>query len=618
MCGIFGIFGIRAPVDGARVAEGLGALAHRGPDGHGSFIDPERRVALGHTRLAIIDPEGGAQPLANEDGSVVAVVSGELYDFVRIRTELVARGHRFRTASDSEILVHLWEERGPACLEELRGEFAFLVWDARARRLFAARDRFGVRPLVYSEHDGCLYVASEAKALFAAGIPAAWDEDALQQSFAMHYTQPFETLFRSVRQLEPGCFLDATPTGTRVGKYWDLDYVAESEERDEPGAVERVRELLEDAVRQRLVSDVPCCFQLSGGLDSSAIVGLAAKLGHRPLTAFTVSFDAPEYDELSLATESALHAGARLVPVHASRDALIDALPAAVAQAESLAVNLHLPAKLLLSRAIQREGFKVVLTGEGADEVFAGYAHLRRDLVSRDPEAVANLDASNRASAGSMLPSGAARDLGAVERALGFVPTFLLAKATLGRKLGELMTPDLVEAVDPYQRFVDHVDVKGQLVGRSRVHQSLYLWSKTALAGYILRAIGDGMEMASSVEGRVPFLDHRLFEEVRGLAVVLKINGGREKWVLRRAVADVVPERVLAREKHPFLAPPLGLPDRVHDLLARCDRVPGLDKKRTRAVLDRLPTLPEAEQRAWDPAITLATTAVLLAERYAL
>lgn len=614
MCGIFGMFGLRVPVDPARVEPALAALAHRGPDGHGSFVDPERHVLLGHTRLAIIDPEGGAQPIANEDGSVVAVVSGELYDFVRIRENLAARGHRFRTRSDSEILVHLWEERGPTCLDELRGEFAFLLWDARARRLFAARDRFGVRPLVYTEHDGCLALASEAKALFAAGVPAAWDEDALQQAFAMHYTLPNETLFRNVRQLEPGCFLDATRDGIRVGKYWDLDYVAESEERDDPRDVEEVREALEDSVRQRLVSDVPYCFQLSGGLDSSAILGLAARLTQRELTAFTISFDAPEYDELSLATHSAEHARARLIPVHASKNALIDALPEAVARSESLAVNLHLPAKLLLSRRIQREGFKVVLTGEGADEVFAGYAHLRRDLVSHDARAVAKLDASNRASAGSMLPSGAARELGAIERALGFVPSFLLAKATLGRKLGELRA----ETGDPYQRFVEHFDVNGQLSGRSRVHQSLYLWSKTALAGYILRAIGDGMEMASSVEGRVPFLDHRLFEHVRRLAVSAKIKHGQEKWVLRRAVADVVPERILVREKHPFLAPPLGLSEPVRDVLSHCERVPGLCQKRTRAVLDRVATLPEPEQRAWDPAIMLATTAVLLGERYAL
>lgn len=619
MCGVVAILGLGRPIDPSAVFSGVRALEHRGPDGQGTFVDPAANVALGSARLAIMDPENGVQPLANEDGTVVVVVNGELYDFRRIRRELEARGHRFRTQSDSEILVHLWEERGPECLTELRGEFAFVLWDARQRRLFAARDRFGVRPLVYTQHAGCLYLASEAKALFAAGVPAAWDEDALRQAFAMHYTLPDETLFRGVRQVEPGSWLDATPDGFRVGRYWDLDYPPEAEERDDPRAVEDVRRELEEAIQQRLVSDVPVCFQLSGGLDSSAILGLSARMSEQPLTAFTVSFDTPEYDELSLATESAKHAGARLVPVHATRDALIDALPEAVARAESLAVNLHLPAKLLLSRAIRRAGFKVVLTGEGADEVFAGYAHLRRDLVSGDPDALAKLAGSNRASAGSMLPSGSARDLAGVERVLGYVPSFLHAKATLGKKLDEFLAPG-TSASDPYLRFLEHVDVEGQLRGRSRVHQSLYLWSKTALAGYILRAIGDGMEMASSVEGRLPFLDHRLFERVRSLAVSTKIRDGREKWVLRRAVEDVVPARILAREKHPFLAPPLGLTEQVRDVLSsqRAASVPGFDRARVQVVLERARSLPEEEQRAWDPALTLATTAVLLAERYGL
>lgn len=619
MCGVFAIFGLGQPIDESMILAGLRALWHRGPDGQGSFVDASANVALGSTRLAIMDPENGVQPVANEDGSIVAVVNGELYDFRRIRRELETRGHRFRTGSDSEILVHLWEERGPECMTELRGEFAFVLWDARERRLFAARDRFGVRPLLYVEHAGQLLVASEAKALFAAGVPAAWDADALRQAFAMHYTLPSETLFRGVRQLEPGSWLSATRDGFRVGRYWDLDYPPEAEERDDPRAALDVRRELEAAVRQRLVSDVPVCFQLSGGLDSSAILGLSARMSERPLTAFTVSFETPEYDELALATESAERAEARLIPVHATRAALIDALPEAVARSESLAVNLHLPAKLLLSRAIRREGFKVVLTGEGADEVFAGYAHLRHDLASGDPDALAKLARTNSASAGSMLPSGSARELSGVERVLGYVPSFLRAKATLGKKLDELLTPAAAER-DPYLRFLEHIDVERQLRGRSRVHQSLYLWSKTALAGYILRAIGDGMEMASSVEGRVPFLDHHLFEQARGLAVSTKIRDGREKWVLRRAVEDVVPPSILAREKHPFLAPPLGLTELVRDLLSsqRAEAIPGIERARVRAVLDRYSGWSNEEQRAWDPALTLATTAVLLAERYGL
>jgi asparagine synthase (glutamine-hydrolysing) len=617
MCGIIALLSRGGRVEPELLPRGLAALEHRGPDDRGSFADCAARVGLGHTRLAIIDPAGGAQPMTSEDGRVVAVVSGELYDHSRMRRELEARGHAFRSQSDSEILVHLWQERGSDCLADLRGEFAFVLWDGERKRLFAARDRFGVRPLLYAEHQGVLYLASEAKALFAMGVPAAWDEDALGQAARMHYTLPSQTLFRGVRQLEPGCFLDAEAGELKLGRYWDLDFPPELEERDDPDAVELVRAELIDAVRLRLESDVPFCFQLSGGLDSSAVLGLAAKSCSRPLHAFTVSFEDPEYDEHALAEATAERAGATLTRVRATQHDLVAALPDAVAQAESLAVNLHLPAKLLLSRAIRDAGYKVVLTGEGADEVFAGYAHLRRDLFSNDPEMLRKIDASNRASTGSMLPSGRGLDVSAVEERLGFVPSFLSAKATLGSKLNELSIPD---DRDAYRCLLDHVDVEGQLAGRSCVHQSLYLWSKTALAGYILRAIGDGMEMASSVEGRVPYLDHHLFERVRALAVSWKIRAGSEKHVLRRAVADVVPEAILSREKHPFLAPPLGDGELVRDVLGsrRFASVPGFSVERARRVLERLKTMPETEQRAWDPALTLATTAVLLGERYGL
>ncbi len=632
MCGVVGVFGFGGPLgpaDRAALGRGLAALEHRGPDGAGVWAPEGAGAGLGHARLAIIDPAGGAQPLANEDGGVVAVVSGEFYGFEAQRAALEARGHRFGTRSDAELLVHLYEERGPDCLDELRGEFAFLLWDARARLLFAARDRFGVRPLCYAERGGRLWLASEAKALFAAGLPAAWDETALAEAAQMQYPSPERTLFRGVRALEPGHLLLASGGAVKTRAYWDLDYPLES---GAPGpgegeAVEAVRAALEDAVRVRLRADVPVAFQLSGGLDSGGVVALAARLGREAPPCFTVGFDDAAYDERARAAELAAHAGGRLHVVEAPAAELVGAFVPAVERGEGLAINGHVAAKFLLSRAVRDAGYKVVLTGEGADEVFAGYAHLRHDhwagAGGAEGEArLARLAAENGASAGIMLAAGPGLALGAVEARLGFVPAWLAAKASLGLRVRSLLAGGAERAApfDAYRLFLAGVDVGGQLRGRARVHQSLYLWTKTALGGYILRTLGDGMEMAHGVEGRLPFLDHRLFELVRSLPVSLLIRGGVEKHVLREALGPLLPASTRARPKHPFLAPPFAGVARelMRDLLRPPHLPAAFDAARVRAALDGLDRLPEAERRALDPALCLAASAAVLQRRYAL
>ena len=630
MCGLVGVLSRDRPVDVAGVRRALAAIRHRGPDGEGVFVSPDGRAALGHVRLAVIDVEGGAQPLASEDGGVVAIVNGELYDPAPQRRSLEARGHRFRTRSDSELLVHLYEEHGAGCLAHLRGEFAFVLWDGPRRRLLAARDRFGVRPLCYAEHEGALLLASEAKGLFALGVPAAWDHASFFQASQMQYPLPGRTLFRGVRELEPGTLLLAEGDGMRLVRYWDLDY-PEDDRRPPEGArdpVAAVRASLDEAVRLRLAADVPVCFQLSGGIDSSAVVALAAPHLRGPAPCFTVRFDDPAYDELPIAARTAAHLGATLHPVDVPRARLCDALPAAVAQGESLAINGHIAAKYLLSRAVRDAGYKVVLTGEGSDEVFAGYAHLRLDLAD-DGDAGARarreLAAGNSASAGLMLPEGDALSMDAARAVLGFAPSWLTAKATLGHRVSGLLADDFraqFRGTDAIAAFLGAVDVEGQLRGRARVDQSLYLWSKTALAGYILRALGDGMEMAHGVEGRLPFLDHRLFEVARRLPMNAKIRGGVEKWALRETLRGALPEEVRTRQKHPFLAPPLSLAStpQVQDLLRseRWGRTPFFDRRRILATLDRLPGLPERERVALDPALMLAATAGILHASYGL
>jgi asparagine synthase (glutamine-hydrolysing) len=323
--------------------------------------------------------------------------------------------------------------------------------------------------------------------------------------------------------------------------------------------------------------------------------------------------------ELPVAARTAAHLGATLHPVDVPRARLLDALPEAIAHGEGLAINGHIAAKYLLSRAIRDAGYKVVLTGEGSDEVFAGYAHLRCDLLGATPA----LASENQASAGLMLPEGEALPLDGVRAILGFAPSWLEAKATLGRRVAGLLSDDFSRGTDAMVDFVSAVDVEGQLRGRSRVDQALYLWSKTALAGYILRTLGDGMEMAHAVEGRLPFLDHRLFGRcARSWPACLKIRDGVEKWALREAMRGLLPEEVRARPKHPFLAPPLCLAGAapVQDILRseRWGRTPFFDHRRILAALDSLPSLPERERIALDPALMLAASAGILHASYGL
>jgi asparagine synthase (glutamine-hydrolysing) len=355
-------------------------------------------------------------------------------------------------------------------------------------------------------------------------------------------------------------------------------------------------------------------------------VALAAESLGRPPVCYTVAFDRPGYDERHLAEATAAHVGAELRIVEVGPAMIAERLAEAVAHSEGLAINGHIAAKHLLSRRIRDDGVGVVLTGEGADEVFAGYAHLRRDLLEETGSSGAGaLAASNAASAGLMLPEGEGLDLGGVARALGYAPSWMAAKATLGLRVRSLLRDDFLAGHrdrDPFALLVADVERRAQLRGRARVHQSLYLWTKTALATYILRTLGDGMEMAHAIEGRLPFLDHRLFAAARGLPIDQLIRGGVEKAALRRAIGPRIPAAIRERQKHPFLAPPLALAGAapIQALLRGADAaLPDfVDRRRLRAAVERLPSLPERARRAWDPALTLVASLCALQRRYRL
>jgi asparagine synthase (glutamine-hydrolysing) len=594
------------------------------------------RVGLGHSRLSIIDLTTGDQPIANEDGGLRVVVNGEFYGFEALREELERAGHHFRTRSDSEVVLHLYEETGTRCLHRLRGEFAFVLWDEPNRLLFAARDRFGIKPLFYARHEGRLYLASEVKALFAAGVPAGWDREMVHQFHACGLLPPDRTLFQGVRQVPPGHYLLADGGHDRLLPYWDFNYPRAEEYQaiDSEEHVERLRAALYEAVRIRLRADVPVGCYLSGGLDSCAVLGIASALASRPLHAFTLRFEQPEYDEGEIAQEMAEKAGAHFYPIPISSADLAEGFADAVWHAETPFINAHGVAKFLLSRAVRDAGYKVVLTGEGSDEVLAGYPHFRRDLVlynteGQDAEVAAQLltklNESNQVSRGILSTGGETVPMESVRGVLGFVPSFFEVWAQRARGFSEVLSPAFTAehgSRDPSRLFLSHLDVEGQMSGREAVNQSLYLWSKSLLPNYILSILGDRMEMAHSLEGRLPLLDHKVVETIVQMPVTEKIRGITEKHVLREAARPVLTDQVYRRQKHPFLSPPAAartdgpLFALVNDTLR--SGYPAdtgfFDPEGVSRLLDRLPAMDAGERTQLDAVLTSLTSFCLLGQ----
>ena len=638
MCGIVACYSRRNPVSKDTLERATKSLYHRGPDGQRHWISADQRVGLGHARLSIIDLTTGDQPIASEDEKTRIIVNGEFYGFEAIQRDLESRGHRLRTRSDSEIALHLYEDYGVQCLHHLRGEFAMVLWDERRRMIFAARDRFGIKPLFYAWHNGTLYFASEAKALFAAGVPARWDEESVFNAVAFGGHQ-VRTLFDGIHQVPPAHYMLVTEGHTQVSPYWDFDYPVASQAlptRSDPEYAAEFRDAFEEAVRVRLRADVPVGVYLSGGLDSCSVLGMAARHHPEPIKAFTLTFDHVQYDEGAIAREMADIAGADYYPIPVTQRDLADNFADAIAQCESLCVNAHGVAKYMLSRAVREAGYKVVITGEGSDEVLGGYPHFRRDMVlynseGQDPAGISELlqwlEEHNKVSRGLLLPDGEIGPVDRVRRILGYVPSWIETFSSRSVKMMPLLSREMIKRFGPTEgawAILDDLDVRGQLTGRDALHQSLYLWSKTILCGYILTMLGDRMEMAHSIEGRVPFLDHHFIEVVRSQPVNQKIRGMTEKYVLREAVRDVISDTVYRRQKHPFLSPPATLnPDETfHTYVQDTLRGPALaampffDQKEVVALLDRLPGMDTGERTANDQVLMLLASMCVLQQRY--
>ena len=562
MCGVAGYVGYVA--DGtALLAEMAGAIAHRGPDGEGISVFPQ--AGLAHRRLAIVDLSNGQQPMVSENGRFVISFNGEIFNHVELRRDLEAQGHRFRTTTDTEVILHLFDRLGERCLSLLNGDFALAIWDTLRERMVLARDRMGVRPLFHTRHRGTMYFASEVKALLKVpGLEATLDTKALDQILTLWAPIAPRTAFQNIFELEPATYAVIDRNGMTTTPYWKLEF---PDHGDYAGATaeEELDDLLTDAVRLRLRADVEVGCYLSGGLDSSLVAAIACSLDTQPLQTFAIAFESREHDESHFQDIMAGHLGTRHVQTLITSGDIAADFPDVVRHMERPVIR-SAPAPLYaLARLVRSNGIKTVLTGEGADEIFAGYDLFKEAKVRRF----------------------CARQPGSRFRPLLFRKLYPYLP-NLSRQTPEYLSAFFMagsaDVDDPLfshrSRFRStsstkmffSKDVRGALAGYDAaeemtsllpsdfrrwhpLNQAQYLETRFLLPGYILSSQGDRMAMAYGIEGRFPFLDHRLMEFAARLHPEQKLKGLDEKHVLRGMARKMLPKEISDRRKQPYRAP---------------------------------------------------------------
>ena len=584
MCGIVGVCDLSGarPVEESTLRAMLGTIRHRGPDQFGMYLDDH--VGLGNARLSIIDLSTGQQPISNEDGSLWIVFNGEIFNHPELRLELESRGHRFSTMCDTEVVLHAYEEYGPDCLSRFNGQFALAVWNSRDRSLFMARDRLGVRPLYYAVADGALVFGSEIKAILAGpGITASPDPVALDQIFTFWSALSPRTFFRGITELPPGHHMLVRDGRITIECYWEMAFPEDGAvpRRSTQDYAEELRELLIDAALIRLRADVPVGAYLSGGLDSSTITAIARSQTTNPLETFSIAFTDAVYDESGFQVTMAKALGTRHHVVHATHVDIGEVFPEVTWHAETPLMRTSPAPMFLLSRLVRDNHFKVVLSGEGADEVMAGYDIFREAKIRRfwagQPESLSRPALLKRiypwmpgatgsgfvkAFFGMGLTDVGSRDYShsprwrATARAKRFFSEEMRQATAAG---GGELTPFYPDGFD----------------GWNPLHQAQYLETTILLSQYLLSSQGDRMAMAHSVEGRFPFLDHRVVELGNQLPPALKLNGLTEKYLLKKISREWLPAEISDRPKQPYRAPIHRAffndspPDYVEELLSR-------------------------------------------------
>lgn len=529
------------PWDKLVIQQGINQIFHRGPDSQNILIKNDLMMA--HTRLSIVGISNGSQPIENY--GIHIVVNGEFYQHNKIKEDLKIKGFKFKTESDSEILIYLYLLYGFECLEYLEGEFSFVLYDSRKNLWFCARDRFGVRPLVWHKKHDTILFASEVKAL-QPFIPLKLDKDSLWFSQHFQYLPQGKTLFENINMLKPSYFLFVQNGNIKEINYWQPP--TENTKDDIFTVMETTDYLLKEAVSKRIPREVMACAHLSGGIDSSSISQIASQYGVKDC--FTISFtDDGFYNEVELAQLTANKIGTDLHVIEVGISDIIKNIPKAIYHAEGLSINGHLSGKYLLNQSIHNAGFKVAFSGEGADEIFMGYSHLKQDYLSSNSLSTIEKSYLN----GVQLPSGQTMPLDDIEAHLGFLPTWLKAKSSIAYKLAPMWTHDFYNKTSPNKKFISEM----KLPAYSQLKKSSFLWAQYCLASYILKVLDDAQSMAFSVEGRLPFLDTELVNYVWSFPDEYYFNGNIEKHILRTIMKDKLPKEIIDKTKQSFMSPPI-------------------------------------------------------------
>jgi asparagine synthase (glutamine-hydrolysing) len=559
MCGIAGAFDLTGhrQFPEERLLRMTGALAHRGPNDEHLYREPG--IALGVRRLSVIDVANGRQPLCNESGDVWVAYEGELYDYPEIRERLLGRGHRLRTRCDTEAWVHLYEDLGEKVFAEARGQFGVALWDRKRRTVFLGRDRIGISPLFYAEAEGWLLWASEIKGLLASGmITPRPDVRGLDYFFNFFCSPMWRTAFAGISSVGPGHYIRVHNGRLTHERYWDLDFPDKGAERrfdNDNQAAEELEAVLRGAVRRRLCGEVPLSCYISGGLDSTVILGLSSQEKGEPIPSFTISLDrSGPADERSKAAESAHYLGSKLTTVTVTPADLVNRFPDVIGGAEGPVLDTSCVGTLMLAAANRQAGNTVALTGEGADEALAGYVWYKYHRIQRGLHGLGRLvyEAPRRIALSWLIGGGAAHrppffGTGGVRTAQQIAWEFMAQSREY------LYTPELWQRLNGYSAY-DDVAIPERMRRWHPLNQSLYTTYRTMMPGLLMAAKGDRSTRFSATEGRYPLLDERVVEFCAGLAPHYKLRGWTDKYLLRRVAARVLPPPIARRSKTMFRA----------------------------------------------------------------
>ena len=568
MCGICGTFNYTShnPIDTEALKRMVYVMRYRGPEEFGIYKD--KNIGLGHARLSIIDLSGGQQPIHNEDKTIWIVYNGEVFNYLELREALIKKGHKFYTHSDTEVIVHLYEEKGADFVNDLNGQFAIAIWDEKKEQLLLARDRMGIRPLFYTIANGDLLFASEVKSIFTDNrVQRKLDAIGLDQYFTFWATLPPRTVFKGISELLPGHILIAGSGKITIKKYWQVDFSAadEASAQDEDDCAQRLLDLLKDAIRIRLRADVPVGAYLSGGLDSSLISALVKKYFNNKLQTFSVSFTDENYDEGPYQREMVNFLGTKHSTVSCGYADIGRIMPEVIWHAEQPLVRTAPAPLFLLSKLVRQSNFKVVLTGEGADEILAGYDLFREMKIRRFW--AAHPDSQCRPLLLKKLyqylpnwPRQASRFLEATYRANltdnGETYYSHIPKWNVTAQVKSLFSEEFKTGLKDYNAIADFErGLPEDFGGWDHLSQAQYIEMQTLLAGNLLSSQGDRMMMANSVEGRFPFLDYRVVEFCAKIPPRLRLKVMNEKYILKKIAKEFLPPAITSRVKQGYRAP---------------------------------------------------------------